>query len=87
VVVPEFAPWREIFVAELTAFPYCELDDQVDALSQYLDWIAENPCLVKRPPRAVAAGISGHGMPLVVQPALWSVLQTRGAVLVRRRTR
>jgi predicted phage terminase large subunit-like protein len=87
VCVPKFAPWLEIFVAELTAFPYGEFDDQVDALSQYLDWIAENPCLVKRPPRAVAAGISGHGMPLVVQPALWSVSQTRGAVLVRRRMR
>ena len=87
VCVPEFAPWLEIFVAELTAFPYGEFDDQVDALSQYLDWIAKNPYLAKRPPRAVAAAISGHGMPLVVQPAHWSVLQTRGAVLVRRRMR
>ena len=32
------APWFAEFMAELTGFPSCKHDDQVDALSQFLDW-------------------------------------------------
>jgi predicted phage terminase large subunit-like protein len=51
-LLPERAPWREEFVGELTLFPYTAFDDQVDALTQFLDWIAKNPNLPKRPPLA-----------------------------------
>jgi predicted phage terminase large subunit-like protein len=32
------APWLPEFMAELTAFPACKHDDQVDSMSQFLDW-------------------------------------------------
>ncbi|MEQ1790519.1 MAG: phage terminase large subunit [Rickettsiales bacterium] len=37
-VLPQQAPWLTDFEAELFAFPSSSHDDQVDALSQYLDW-------------------------------------------------
>jgi predicted phage terminase large subunit-like protein len=40
--LPEGAAWRAEFISEATQFPYGPFDDQMDALSQYLDWIAEN---------------------------------------------
>jgi len=85
--LPEHAPWRPDFIAELTTFPNGSFDDQVDALTQFLDWIAQNPVLTKRSPRALAGGFSGHGIPLgrrldrVAAPAH----QTPGGVLARRR--
>jgi predicted phage terminase large subunit-like protein len=39
VVLPEQAPWLADFESELFSFPDSRHDDQVDALSQYLDWI------------------------------------------------
>jgi predicted phage terminase large subunit-like protein len=39
--LPAGAPWREDFVTETAAFPNGKHDDQVDALSQALGWIAE----------------------------------------------
>lgn len=39
VVLPEQAPWLADFEAELFAFPGGAHDDQVDALTQYLDWV------------------------------------------------
>ena len=47
--------WVSEFVTELTLFPYGAFDDQVDAMTQFLDWIAEHPVLIPRPPRALAA--------------------------------
>ena len=38
-VLPEQASWLADFEQELFAFPNAEHDDQVDALSQYLDWV------------------------------------------------
>lgn len=37
--LPEQAPWLADFEAELFAFPAAPHDDQVDALTQYLDWL------------------------------------------------
>lgn len=35
---PEFNPWvKELFIPEVTAFPKAEHDDQVDAMTQYLN--------------------------------------------------
>jgi len=48
VFLPREAPWLEDFVTELLAFPNGRYDDQVDATSQALNWIARRP----RPPVA-----------------------------------
>ena len=37
-ILPTHAPWLADFEAELLAFPEAPHDDQVDALTQYLDW-------------------------------------------------
>ena len=47
--VPVGAPWAQDFLEELTMFPYATSDDQVDALTQYLAWIAEHPSPRPRP--------------------------------------
>ncbi len=39
VALPEQAPWLADFEAEVLAFPGGAHDDQVDALTQYLDWL------------------------------------------------
>ncbi len=39
VALPQQAPWLADFEAELFAFPGGDHDDQVDALTQYLDWL------------------------------------------------
>ncbi len=37
-LVPTQAPWLDTFLAELRAFPVCQYMDQIDALSQFLEW-------------------------------------------------
>lgn len=39
VVIPKEAPWLADFRAEVCAFPKGKHDDQVDSLSQYLNWV------------------------------------------------
>jgi hypothetical protein len=56
--------WRAEFISEATQFPYGLFDDQMDALSQYLDWIAEHPNPPKRPPMAIIHGVGSQGLPL-----------------------
>jgi len=74
VQLPEGAAWRAEFISEGTQFPYGPFDDQMDALSQYLDWIAEHPNLKERPPMAITQGFDGHGRPL---RSSWSGASTR----------
>jgi len=38
VYLPRKAPWRDEFRSEFLAFPFGHFDDQVDALSQFLNW-------------------------------------------------
>jgi predicted phage terminase large subunit-like protein len=64
VQLPHDAAWRAEFISEATQFPHGPFDDQVDALSQYLDWITEHPNLKERPPMAIAQGQDGHGRPV-----------------------
>jgi predicted phage terminase large subunit-like protein len=40
-ILPKSAPWLDDFLAELLAFPGGKHDDQVDALSQFLNWRTE----------------------------------------------
>jgi predicted phage terminase large subunit-like protein len=85
VLLPEHAPWRQQFVDEVTLFPYAVFDDQVDALSQYLSWIARNPTPPRRPSRAIAAGVTAHGA-LTTTGLRRPTLEVSGAVFVRRRS-
>ena len=41
-VLPKEAPWLAGFESEILYFPYGKHDDQIDALSQYLNWIRLN---------------------------------------------
>lgn len=61
VQLPQDAPWASTFIEEVTLFPYATFDDQVDAMTQFLDWVVVNPELKKRAPRSVAAGVSSNG--------------------------
>jgi predicted phage terminase large subunit-like protein len=64
VQLPRNALWYNEFINEATQFPYGPFDDQMDALSQYLKWIAEHPALDKRPPMATIQGVDSQGRPL-----------------------
>jgi predicted phage terminase large subunit-like protein len=59
--LPATAPWRECFIFEFLEFPRGS-DDQVDAATQYLDFVATNPSLVAPPPRLVG-GLGGGRWP------------------------
>lgn len=65
VALPEAALWASQFVDEIIEFPCGDFDDQVDALSQFLQWIVEHPQLNKRLPRALGVAISSRGTRLV----------------------
>jgi predicted phage terminase large subunit-like protein len=82
ITVPHDAPWRPDFVFELTHFPYAGQDDQIDAMTQYLDWIAQHPEPPKRERPALGMVTNSRGYtfgPEVVVPET----QCRGGVLVR----
>jgi hypothetical protein len=38
-VIPREAPWLAVFLKELLGFPNTKHDDQVDALTQLLEWV------------------------------------------------
>lgn len=42
VALPKHAPWLPTFEQELFTFPDGKRDDQVDAVSQYLNWVRRN---------------------------------------------
>jgi predicted phage terminase large subunit-like protein len=48
VVLPEKSPWLADLEEELWLFPHAPHDDQVDALTQYLDWVRKNNSLKAR---------------------------------------
>jgi predicted phage terminase large subunit-like protein len=52
--LPENVIWREAFIAEIVAFPG-EFDDQVDAMTQYLDYMDTDPTIP--PQRTRATGV------------------------------
>ena len=39
VYLPRTAPWLEEFRTKILAFPYGKHDDQVDSVSQFLNWV------------------------------------------------
>lgn len=55
VLIRKNQPWTIELVNELVRFPLAKFDDQVDALSQYLNWVADElppnpPCLATSDP-------------------------------------
>jgi predicted phage terminase large subunit-like protein len=83
VALPEAASWVAEFIDEILQFPDGRFDDQVDALTQFLDWIAEHPHLSKRPTRAIGVAINSTGMRLQPPHGVAPTMQCRGAVFVR----
>ena len=49
ILVPKDAPWLPEFISEFVEFPHGDFTDQVDAATQYLEWISGHPKL--EPPR------------------------------------
>jgi len=48
------APWRPAFIDEIVGFPG-EFDDQLDAMTQYLDFMDSKPTIKPVPPRGIVA--------------------------------
>lgn len=61
IFLPEAAVWRQAFVDEVVGFPG-GFDDQVDAMTQYLDFMDTDPTIP--PPPARATGVVVHATPL-----------------------
>jgi phage terminase large subunit-like protein len=55
--LPSDAIWRAPFIDEIIGFPG-EFDDQVDAMTQYLDFMGTKPIIKRMPPRE-------HGIAIV----------------------
>ena len=85
VALADGAPWVAEFIDEIVVFPYAPFDDQVDALTQFLDWISRNPRLGKRPARALVCGteLKRHG-PLPPRFNTKPAMEIPGAVLAHR---
>lgn len=82
--LPEVAIWRSDYIKEFVEFPAGQFDDQIDATTQYLDWIAANPIPALPPKRAVCVGVSSSGIPF--SPTGSSIITSvRGMVTGRRR--
>ncbi len=85
VMLPEAAQWKDEFLEEVILFPYGAFDDQVDAMTQFLDWIAMHPNLQARPPHAGGTGTScSTGRPLA-RSGLAPAMEIPGGVLARHR--
>jgi predicted phage terminase large subunit-like protein len=84
ILLPESASWRADYIKELASFPSTPFDDQVDATTQYLDWIAANAVPPLPPERAVVAGVSSQGI-LLNTTGSAVVGWTRGGVMVKGR--
>jgi predicted phage terminase large subunit-like protein len=80
IALPERAAWRQDYVAEFVAFPRSKFSDQVDATTQFLEFMATNPTL-KTLARSGMAALALHSRP---QPAKNVVT---GAVIASRSRR
>jgi predicted phage terminase large subunit-like protein len=84
ILLPETATWRAGFVKEFIEFPASAFDDQVDATTQYLDWITANGAPAPRPQRGIAGGAASNGARLLPGGS-YIAREIRGAVSVRLR--
>jgi predicted phage terminase large subunit-like protein len=83
ILLPETAMWRADYIKEFVEFPASNFDDQVDATTQYLDWITANGVPAPPPQRAIAAAVTSNGAP-ILPGGSYVGGAVRGAVLVRR---
>jgi predicted phage terminase large subunit-like protein len=86
--LPEDASWGQGLLSEVVLFPFAEFDDQVDAMTQFLEWISGCPNLEPRPSRAIAAGVNSRGLGLstcavAVSSQGLGNIGARGCVVVR----
>jgi predicted phage terminase large subunit-like protein len=68
--LPDNADWRDELVAELVLFPG-EFDDQVDAMTQYLTFMATNPRIELPPERAICQAAGSFGPIAPLAPPTW----------------
>jgi predicted phage terminase large subunit-like protein len=73
-------PWTTALVDEWLRFPFARYDDQVDAMSQYLEWVSD-----RRPFNPIVSGVSGSEA-LAVR-ALWGPPPRKGEHPMRPRGR
>ncbi|UEM15455.1 hypothetical protein J4G43_015355 [Bradyrhizobium barranii subsp. barranii] len=57
ICLPGDAVWREPFIDEIVGFPG-EFDDQIDAMTQYFDFMDEKPIIPMQPPREHGIGVA-----------------------------
>jgi predicted phage terminase large subunit-like protein len=76
--LPESKAWKEEFITEFLAFPSGAFDDQVDATTQYLEWIKTNPPLDLPAPRTVCTGVDRAGL---IPTNRFSLPNSKGVVL------
>jgi predicted phage terminase large subunit-like protein len=85
IYLPEMAEWREQYIGEFLQFPQGKFDDQVDATTQYLDWVRSNPVVPTPEPRALGGGVTSTGQPILTTSTARPTLQGSGAVYLARR--
>jgi predicted phage terminase large subunit-like protein len=81
IYLPELAEWREPYIEEFLEFPNGKFDDQVDATTQYLDWIKTNPVISIPDARALCqtSSSSGQRLPTNSTPP---TSQCRGGIFI-----
>lgn len=57
IYLPVDAIWRESFISEIVAFPG-DFDDQVDAMTQFLDFMDTKPIIPKQRPREIGVAVA-----------------------------
>jgi predicted phage terminase large subunit-like protein len=62
IALPESAEWRQDYVAEFVEFPKSKFSDQVDATTQFLEFMATNPTL-KTVERSGRGALALHSRP------------------------
>jgi predicted phage terminase large subunit-like protein len=66
--LPQDAPWCEDWLTELEQFPHGPFDDQIDTLTQALDFIRQYPHLRKTRERCVGVHLNTRGVARVASP-------------------
>lgn len=63
------ARWLETLLAEVEQFPNGPFDDQVDAMTQALEFILKNPTLTKSQQRCLGVAVNNRGVSTFASPA------------------
>jgi predicted phage terminase large subunit-like protein len=61
ILLPENASWRAEFIAEFVEFPHGDFTDQVDATTQFLDWIPTHSSPERSPQPGLCVGVNSRG--------------------------